>query len=267
MKLLFLFIAMLLSHTAICQNEPGDQAVLIECADSEFAHKCTVAKLSSDVIQLFTPAIAAELRQAGKEYLFVSAVFVTDAEGCVMLAETEAKCDNLHLKNAVLDYISKLPVFQPKAKHYTERRSVHSIDLSFVADESGGGFHVAKNKELWEKLIVPDYIKLDKAPVFKGCEGVENDKDLKCLNIQIRNFLVKNYVVPEMEDTGTIRMFVYFIVYKNGELAIHKIEGGSEPLKSAVRRAINKMPKITPGEMRGIPVDVAFTLPFTVNIG
>jgi hypothetical protein len=264
MKVLIIVIAMLLSHTMLCQNEPGDQAVLMECTGAESPHKCTVAKFRDDVTQLLTPAIAAELRQAGKEYLFVSAVFVTDANGDLVPAETEVRCENLQIRKALLNYITKLPRFQPKDSHHTERRSVHTIDLSFLADETGSSYHVATISELWEKQLEPDYIKLDKVPVYDGCEGI-TDNSFDCLNIQIRNYLVQNYIVPDIEVEETMRIFVYFTVYKNGEIGVQKIEGGLEPFRNAVRKAILHMPKMIPGELRGIPVNFAFTLPFTIN--
>jgi TonB family protein len=99
---------------------------------------------------------------------------------------------------------------------------------------------------------------VEKMPVFPGEEEA------------LSKFLSENIKYPEqaLKDTIQGRVFVNFIVEKDGSVSNAKIARGvTESLDNEALRVINMMPKWIPGMQRGKPVRVSFTLPinFVLN--
>ena len=79
-----------------------------------------------------------------------------------------------------------------------------------------------------------------------------------------RNYVMYNLIYPEeaaKKGTGG-KVFVQFVVDKNGDVKNVKIERGASPLLDAEAiRVIKSSPKWIPGKQRGKKVNVAFTFP------
>lgn len=87
---------------------------------------------------------------------------------------------------------------------------------------------------------------------------------------EFRNWVVANLKYPkEAADKGIKgRVFVQFIVSKDGSLNKAKVIRGVHPLLDAeALRLINSSPKWNPGKQRGVAVDVSYTFPITFGDG
>ena len=129
----------------------------------------------------------------------------------------------------------------------------------------------AQLKELREQILrnnggVVAFAWVDEAPVFPGCEN-ETDKRA-CFNEKMQRHVSKNFRYPqEAQEKGIQgRVNVMFIIGDDG--AIHNIKkrGPDELLEDEVVRIISKLPRMTPGEYDGQPVNVPYSIPVTFKL-
>ncbi|HEX7583277.1 MAG TPA: energy transducer TonB, partial [Prolixibacteraceae bacterium] len=96
------------------------------------------------------------------------------------------------------------------------------------------------------------YTQVEQMPEFQGGES------------EFRNFLMKTLKYPQevVEKGITGKVFVSFVVAKDGSVINAKIERGVNPMLDAeALRVVNAMPKWSPGKDKGKIVAVQYTLP------
>lgn len=82
--------------------------------------------------------------------------------------------------------------------------------------------------------------------------------------VALRKHIATNVVYPEaaLEEGKQGKVYVTFVIDKEGEVANAKIARGVDPLlDQEALRVINSLPSWTPGIQRGVPVNVSFTVP------
>jgi protein TonB len=62
------------------------------------------------------------------------------------------------------------------------------------------------------------------------------------------------------------RVFVNFIIGKDGSIKDIKMRGPDKNLEKEVKRIISKLPKKSPGKQRGRPVRVPFSIPIIFKL-
>uniref|UniRef100_UPI003D6BCC69 energy transducer TonB n=1 Tax=Kordia sp. TaxID=1965332 RepID=UPI003D6BCC69 len=111
---------------------------------------------------------------------------------------------------------------------------------------------------------------IDEAPVFPGCEDAGTLEEIKkCFskNLQMhvnRGFDTKK--ASELNLVGVQRIFVKFIVNKNGEIAEIDVRAPHPLLEEETERVINSLPKFTPAMKDGKPVSLKYVLPIAFTI-
>lgn len=267
MRIIYALLCLFASLSITAQFKRGDQAVLKQCAETTAPFICTNQKLEVDISLLVTPEIMTDIRKASnKDYFTISVIFVTNADGKAIPAETRILCENKILENKIGDYIHNIAAFEPKNETHADRRSAHAVDITYVYNQENKQYFIAGKEELKRLKIKPETVPLDSYPIFPGCEGYEKDRDLKCLGSAMTRFILKIFRIPETENEGTTRMMVQLIVEKDGRISLQEIEGDNGPLSDEVKRVVKELPVIVPGKISNIPVRVACTLPITVNI-
>jgi len=105
------------------------------------------------------------------------------------------------------------------------------------------------------------YNKVDVAPVYVGGDEA------------MMKYLKENIVFPkDAEDKGLEgTVFVDFIVLEDGSVLEVSVEDApgeevDQSFRDEAIRVVNSMPKWTPGQQNGKPVDVKFSLPVTFQI-
>jgi protein TonB len=115
-----------------------------------------------------------------------------------------------------------------------------------------------------------DFIIIEDAPIYKGCEGLSKEENKKCFIKSIQKFVVKRFNVNLAQDLGLApgkyKIFAQFVIAKDGNITEIKIKAPHSKLKKEVNTIIKKMPKFTPGMQRKVPVNVKFTLPISFNV-
>ncbi|WP_029037861.1 energy transducer TonB [Salinimicrobium xinjiangense] len=101
-------------------------------------------------------------------------------------------------------------------------------------------------------------------PVWPGCEQSEKSKKA-CFQEKLVQHLKENYKFPKDADGKIIRgkSVVSFIINKEGQPEITKVEGPRKELNDEAKRIILSIPKMQPGELAGKPVAVSYKVPFT----
>ena len=84
----------------------------------------------------------------------------------------------------------------------------------------------------------------------------------------IQNHVRKHFRYPQtaLELGVQGRVFIQFIILKDGSIKIKNFRGPDKRLEKEAVRIINKLPKMKPGEQRGTPVNVPFSIPITFRL-
>lgn len=115
-----------------------------------------------------------------------------------------------------------------------------------------------------------DFIIIEDAPVYKGCEGLSKEENKKCFIKSIQKFIVRKFNSDLAQDlglnSGNYKIFAQFVISKNGKVKDIKIKAPHHRLKKEVNSIIDKLPQFTPGMQRKVPVNVKFTLPIMFSV-
>lgn len=124
---------------------------------------------------------------------------------------------------------------------------------------------VVQEKEEEEEVDVPFSI-IESVPMFPGCENAADKKT--CFQDKIQQHIVKNFKYPEAAQDAGIqgKVFVSFIIEKNGSISIANMRGPSPILEKEARRIMEKLPTLTPGKQRNKPVRMTMSIPITFKL-
>ena len=103
-------------------------------------------------------------------------------------------------------------------------------------------------------------------PIFKGCEGLEGDKNRECFESKLRKFVQKKFDTDLGLDEGVYKIFSEFVINKQGEITSVRIKAPSKGLEKEMRRVIRKLPKFIPGKQGDKPVNVKYMLPLAFKV-
>lgn len=141
--------------------------------------------------------------------------------------------------------------------HETAEGTGEGIDIghtSSIGTEDGTGTNTTTtdgtDNEPYTTVV------LDKVPEFPG--GIN-----KFLEI-----VGKNYKVPDIERITTIKVYVSFVVEKDGSISNVRVpkDPGNGLGEEAIRVLKSIKTKWKPGMMKGKPVRTSYTLPIVVNV-
>jgi len=109
---------------------------------------------------------------------------------------------------------------------------------------------------------------IEDVPLFPGCERVAKSERRKCFQEQIQKHISKNFRYPEIAQEMGIqgRVFVQFMIGKDGNISGIRTRGPDKNLEKEANRIISKLPRMTPGKQRGRPVRVPFSIPITFRL-
>ena len=116
---------------------------------------------------------------------------------------------------------------------------------------------------------VPFY-KIEKAPVYPGCEDEKTNADRKkCMSEKITRLVSKKFstdIASDLGLSGYQRIYVEFKINKIGEVTDIKARAPHTGLEEEAKRVVNRIPKMSPGMQRGNAVDVIYALPIVFEV-
>ena len=109
---------------------------------------------------------------------------------------------------------------------------------------------------------------IEDVPIFPGCEKVKKSERRACFQEQINKHIRNNFRYPEIAQEMGIqgRVYVNFIISKDGSITNIRMRGPDKNLEKEAERIISKLPKMTPGKQRGRAVRVPFSIPIVFRL-
>ena len=122
-------------------------------------------------------------------------------------------------------------------------------------------------EEEFEDIDVP-FAVIEDVPVFPGCESVAKSQRRACFQEQMNKHIRKNFRYPDIAQEMGIqgRVYVNFIISKDGSITNIRMRGPDKNLENEAARIIGRLPQMTPGKQRGRAVRVPFSIPITFRL-
>ena len=112
-----------------------------------------------------------------------------------------------------------------------------------------------------------DFDSLERTPIYPGCEPYIQQLR-SCFLRKIQIHINKNFRYPEFAQKTGIqgRVFVQFIIDKDGSVVGIRTRGPHPILEIEAKRIISILPKFIPGYVDGKAVRVPFSMPITFKL-
>jgi periplasmic protein TonB len=109
---------------------------------------------------------------------------------------------------------------------------------------------------------------VEEVPLFEECKTLPKINHRDCFQEMMSKFIQKNFYYPEEAQENKIqgRVFIRFVIEKDGNIEIVNVRGPHKILEDAARNMFKKLPKLIPGTQRGKPVRVSYTVPITFRL-
>ena len=122
-------------------------------------------------------------------------------------------------------------------------------------------------EEEFEDIDVP-FAVIEDVPIFPGCESVAKSQRRACFQEQMNKHIRKNFRYPDIAQEMGIqgRVYVNFIIAKDGAITNIRMRGPDKNLENEAARIIGRLPQMTPGKQRGRAVRVPFSIPITFRL-
>ena len=126
---------------------------------------------------------------------------------------------------------------------------------------------IVEVEEEYEEVDVP-FAVIEDVPIFPGCEKVKKSERRDCFQEKMNKHIRKNFRYPEIAQEMGIqgRVYVNFIIAKDGQITNIRMRGPDKNLEKEAKRIISKLPSMIPGKQRGRPVRVPFSIPITFRL-
>ena len=121
-------------------------------------------------------------------------------------------------------------------------------------------------EEVEEDIEVP-FAVIERVPQFPGCKGT-NDELRACFQAKMQEHLQKHFRYPNAAADLNIqgRVFVFFLIDKNGVVSKIKSRGPDQLLETEAERIIGLLPKMIPGKQRNKSVGVPYSIPINFKL-
>ena len=126
---------------------------------------------------------------------------------------------------------------------------------------------IVEVEEEYYDVDVP-FAVIEDVPIFPGCEKVSKSERRNCFQEKMNKHIRKNFRYPEIAQEMGIqgRVYVNFIIAKDGQITNIRMRGPDKNLEKEAQRIIAKLPNMIPGKQRGRPVRVPFSIPITFRL-
>jgi protein TonB len=122
-----------------------------------------------------------------------------------------------------------------------------------------------------EKLVEDvDFVSIEDAPVFKGCENLSKKENKVCFDKKMKQFVQRNFDVELANEiglhAGKHKIQTQFVIDDKGEIVDVRIRTAYKPLEKEALRVIKKLPKFKPGKQNSRTVKVRYNLPIAFSL-
>ncbi|PIB30389.1 energy transducer TonB [Maribacter sp. 4G9] len=112
-----------------------------------------------------------------------------------------------------------------------------------------------------DEPVEVNWITIEEVPIFPGCENAKDKR--ACFNEMMQKHIQKNFRYPELAQEMGIqgKVNTMFEIKVDGSIGTIQKRGPHKILEEEATRILNKLPMMTPGQQRGTPVKVSFSIP------
>ena len=130
------------------------------------------------------------------------------------------------------------------------------------------GQEIQKQNKTFDKLKQTP-LNIDDVPMFRSCKNVFKSQRRECFQNKMTKHIRKHFYYPKYAFNRGIqgRVFVQFIIEKDGSISEIKTRGADKSLEKAALKIIKKLPKLIPGKANGKPVRVPYSIPIEYKLG
>ena len=106
---------------------------------------------------------------------------------------------------------------------------------------------------------------IEDVPVFPGCEAIEISKRRVCLQEKIQEHIKLHFNYPKNAIRKNIqgKVYVSFVIEKDGTTTILNVRGPHEILENEAKRIIELLPKMQAGKVKGEPSRMSMSIPIS----
>lgn len=153
--------------------------------------------------------------------------------------------------------------FESELQAVIDKEEPNPTDTVPVFFDENAGEELEDDSHLLMELV-------HEVPIYPGCEKGSRKQKKDCFENKVRKFIGRKFnggLASTLGlSSGKKRIFVKFIITKNGEI---KIEDTSAPhirLEKEGERVVKLLPKMTPGKQNGKEVSVSYMVPITLQV-
>ncbi|QXP51499.1 M56 family metallopeptidase [Cellulophaga sp. HaHa_2_1] len=182
--------------------------------------------------------------------------------------------DNLTEKESIqkAEFFSKVEAYKEEGNFVISDGKGNSIKIKTNTEgiESvnviKGDSAISKEEIDYDNATDVPFMVVNEAPVFPGCEDVENQR--ACFKEKLFQHINKNFKYPqEAQDKGIQgKVNLMFIIDETGNIAGLRMRGPDKILEEEAERIISLLPKMTPGKQNGKVVRVPFSIPISFKL-
>ncbi|RRQ47914.1 TonB family protein [Maribacter algicola] len=167
--------------------------------------------------------------------------------------------------------VEKFKIEQPKIKQILppeikiEEDDAEIIETEILSTEPNPDTEILEIDDIAvdepEEEVHVNWITIEEVPIFPGCENVKDKR--ACFNEMMQKHIRKNFRYPELAQEMGIqgRVSTQFEIKSDGSIGTIQKRGPHKILEEEATRILSKLPKMTPGQQRGTPVKVSFSIP------
>ena len=130
------------------------------------------------------------------------------------------------------------------------------------------GQEIQKQNKTFDELKT-NHLNIEDVPMFRSCKNVFKSQRRECFQNKMTKHIRKHFYYPKYAFNRGIqgRVFVQFIIEKDGSISEIKTRGADKSLEKAALKIIKKLPKLIPGKANGKPVRVPYSIPIEYKLG
>ena len=119
-------------------------------------------------------------------------------------------------------------------------------------------------------IEIVDLNKVQRVPIYPGCEKAKNNKErLKCMSSKMNKLVQRKFntdLATQLDLEGILRIDVQFKIDKFGNVTDIKTRSPYDLLDKEAQRVVNKIPTMKPGMQQEKPVAVLYYLPIKFKV-
>ena len=121
-----------------------------------------------------------------------------------------------------------------------------------------------------EEIPIFNMKDVEVVPIYPGCEkATTNNERIKCMSKKLGKLIQRKFntdLAGNLGLSGVQKIDVQFKIDKNGQITEIKTRAPIQQLEDEAKRVVNKIPQMTPGKQRNVPVSVMYNLPIIFQV-